>query len=96
MRRRSRFAIGGDEFANLLDETAERHLGRQPATIIPIELSQEINRRQQRIIYPGRPEGEGIEQRRRIAADPGIALGGTEQRIGLSGRGQGFDIRPGL
>jgi hypothetical protein len=75
---------------------AERHLARQPATIIPIELSQEINRRQQRIKCPGRPEGEDIEQRRRIAADPGIALGGAEQRICLGGRGQRFDIRPGL
>ena len=87
-------AIGGDELANLLDEMAERRLGRQPATIIPIELSQEINRRQQRIKCPGRPEGEDIEQCRRIAADPGIALGGAEQRIGLGGRGQRFDIRP--
>ena len=44
----------------------------------------------------GRPKGEGLEQRGRIAADPGIALGGTEQRIGLGGRGQRLDIRLGL
>ena len=88
-------AIGRDEFAHLLGEMAERHLGRQSAAIIPIELSQEIDRCQQRILCPGRQEGEGIEQRGGIAADPGIALGGAEQWIGLGGRGQGFDVHAG-
>jgi hypothetical protein len=75
---------------------AERHLGRQPAAVVPIELSQEIDRHQQRVRRPGRPEGEGLEQLGHIAADPGIALGGAKQRIGLGGHGQGFDLGPGL
>jgi hypothetical protein len=71
-------AIGGDELANFLGEMAERRLGRQPAAVIPIELSQELDRRQQRVRRPGRPEGEGLEQLGHIAADPRIALGGAE------------------
>lgn len=89
-------AIGGDQFPDLLLQMAERHLGRQPAAIVPIKLSQEFDCRQKRIMGPGRPEGEGLEQRGRIAADPGIALGGAEQRVGLGGCGQGLDSRPGL
>jgi len=89
-------AVGGDQFPDLLLQMAERHLGRQPAAIVPIELSQEFDCRQERIMGPGRPKGEGFEQRGRIAADPGIALGGAEQRVGLDGCGQGFDIHPRL
>ena len=32
-------AIGRDKFVNPLDKMAKRHLGRQPAALIPIELS---------------------------------------------------------
>lgn len=89
-------AVGGDQFPDLLLQMAERHLGRQPAAIVPIELSQEFDCRQERIMGPGRSKGEGLEQRGRIAADPGVALGGAEQRVGLGGCGQGFDIHPRL
>jgi hypothetical protein len=66
-----------------------------PATV-PIELAQELDCRQERVTGSGRPESEGLEQRGRIAADPGIALSGAEQRIGRGGRGQRLDIRLGL
>ena len=89
-------AIGGDELANFWGEMADRYLSRQPAAVIPIELSQEFDRCQQRVMRPGRPEGEGLKQSRRIAADPGIALGRAKERIGLGGRGQRLDIDPGL
>ena len=45
---------------------------------------------------PDGPEGEGLRQSRRIAADPGIALGRAKERIGLGDRGQCLDIDPGL
>ena len=54
-------AIGGDEFANLLAKMAEWYLGRESAAFIPIELPQEVDRSQERVVCPGGSEDEGIE-----------------------------------
>ena len=46
-------AASGDQFSDLLLEMADRHFGRQCPAIVPIELSQELDRRQEGIAGPG-------------------------------------------